>query len=317
MIDRFSLIFKEIEREIGTRDLNVLVLKSFRDAIYFYKGETVNGLYKQMKEIMHIVNNTEPKFAIIIDNYFSVFEEMHSCVLDAEKCHKHQFMKYKTSILTSINNLIRQASLDWKRLLVHTEKIDVNGKTILIHDHSHTVHDVLFHLKNKGRKFRVIVAEQDLGKTLSNIEFLHETKIDFQTVPDYMLSNIEDEIDMCFFGALTMKSTYDFVTSNGVNAVVSQFHLQKKPIYMLMTTSKFSLWEAKKKEVVRRHSHTRKHPLKDLSFSRFKFSHDRVPLAKIDFTVTEEGLLSSTQIKSVYKRKFDEHKVITEKLTDI
>lgn len=317
MINRFSQLFKEIERDIGTRDLNLLVLKSFRDAIDYYKGDTVEKLYAQMKEVMRIVNNTEPKFSIIIDNCFNVFEEMHSCVIDAEKCHKHQFNRYKSCLLQSINRLIRKSAMDWKQLMIHAEAIDASGKTILIHDHSHTVHDALAHLKKHGQKFKVIVAEQDIEKTLSNIEFLSENKIPFQTVPDYMLSNVMDEIDLGLFGALTFKSTYDFVTSNGVHAVTSQLHLLKKPVYMLMTTSKFALWKAQKKAVVQRHSQTRKHPLKDLTFERFKFSHDRVPLENVSFTVTEEGILSARQMQNVYKRKFEEHKVITSRLTDI
>jgi translation initiation factor 2B subunit (eIF-2B alpha/beta/delta family) len=172
-------------------------------------------------------------------------------------------------------------------------------------------------LKNRRQNFKVVVGEQDMEKTLANIEFLIENDINFVSVPDYMLSNLEDEIDMCFFGALTLKSTFDFVTSNGTNALISQFSQLQKPIYLFLTSSKFSLWEADKKQSVNQHQHKRKHPLKDLTFDRIKFSHDRVPADKVTYTVTEEGVLNNANLKEVYNRKFEEHKLITDKLQSL
>lgn len=313
MINRFSNLFKEIERDMGTNDLSILVLESIRESFRRYRGNKVEDILCQMKELLQIIYNTEPKFAIVIDNIFRIFEQIHSCVEESKRGIEHPFAYYRSCILTSIENVIKQNKKDKADLLKQAMNIDIQGKTILIHDQSHTVHSVLLSLKKK-QHFKVIVAEQDMEKTLSNIEFLSEAGIPFQTVPDYMLSNIEDDIDVCFFGAMTMKSTYDFVASNGSYAVISQFHLLGKEIYVFITTSKFSLWEAKKKAVVSRHTQTRKHPFRDLSFERLKFSHDRVPLENVTFTVTEDGILSPEKLKKVYQIKFKEHRLITKKL---
>lgn len=306
MLERFSQVFREIEHDLGTRDLNILFLRALRDAFEHYTGRTLESLVLQMEEIVHIVNNTEPRFAIIIYNTYTIFEHLQEILNEAkeDQVHKHSYIQYRDRVIQVIDELTKRSLEEKQELLSHASKIDVEGKIILMHDHSHTVQDVLANLKQQGRTFKVIVAEQDMEKTLSNIEFLTTEQIPFRVVPAHMLSNIEEDIDMCFFGALTLKNTYDFVTDTGTNAVISEFHLQKKPIYIFISISKFSLWESHKKETINKKPHNRKHPFKDITFERFKFSHDRVPLSAVDYVVTEKGVLEPAEVKELYKEKY-------------
>jgi len=306
----------EIERDLGTKDLNILVLKGLRDAFNGYKGETVESLVSQLEEIIHIFNSTEPKYAIVIYNVHRAYKVIKKIVQGEEK-KKHPYKNYKKEIVIAINKLIREAKKLRNLILDNASELNVEGKTILIHDHSQTVQDVLGKLKKTKQKFRVIVAEQDMDKTLKNIETLTQRKIPFQVVPAHMLSNVEDEIDMCFFGALTLKSTYDFVVDTGTNAIISEFHLQKKPIYFFLSTNKFSLWKARKKETVMKKIHSRKHPSKKIHFERFKFSHDRVPLSSVDVIVTEEGIFDQHGIKKLYQEKFKAHAELTKEINKI
>ncbi|MBU0667839.1 translation initiation factor eIF-2B [Patescibacteria group bacterium] len=306
MLERFSKVMGEIEKDLGTNDLNVLVLTALRDSLRHYKGRTVEESLSQLEEIIHIFNNTDPRYAIVIYNIHAVYKEIKN-ILQKDAKSDHPYESHKKAIVNSVNSLLKNASSLRDQILERTEALNVEGKTILIHDHSHTVQDVLHRLKKKGQKFRILVAEQDMEKTLRNIELLTAHKIPFQVVPAHMLSNIEDEIDMCFFGALTLKSTYDFVVDTGTNAIISEFHLQKKPIYVFLSSSKFSLWKARKKETTTKQVHTRKHPSKKIHFERFKFSHDRVPLSSVDFVITEEGIFDSHGIKKLYQEKFREH----------
>ncbi|MEZ4087651.1 MAG: hypothetical protein R3B71_04975 [Candidatus Gracilibacteria bacterium] len=315
MIDRFGTVLKEIEGDIGTKDLNLLILNALIDALKSCKIKTVETLKEQMEEIIHIFNSTEPKYAIILYDLYNIAGEMQKiCGKDG---HKHDFSAYRQKIIAFINKLIRKAYKDKVHLTQFAERIKANKKTILIHDHSHTVQDVLRHLKRKGQKFRVIVAEQDPEKTFHNIEMLTRNKIPFQTVPAHMLSNIEDDIDMCFFGAVTFKSTFDFVVDTGTNAIISEFHLQKKPIYFFITTNKFALWKARKKKAVIGHIYTKQHPFKKIQFERYKFSHDRVPLSAIDFTVTDEGIFNAYELKKLYQEKAARQADIVKKMRRI
>lgn len=306
---------RQIERDIGTKELNILMLQALRDALVSCKLPTVESLRSQMAELIHTFNNTEPRFAVVIYSMYHVYEEI--CRLIDEKEDHHPLVSYRKDLVNIINRLIERLEKDTEQILRNVEKIKVDDKTILIHDHSRTVQSVLAHLKKKGRTFRVLVAEQDMEKTLSNIEFLSSAKIPFQVVPAHMLSNAEDEVDMCFFGALTLKNTYDFVVDTGTNAIISEFHLQHVPIYFFLSSAKFSLWKSKKKEKIARHIHTRKHPSKKIHFERFKFSHDRVPLVTVDYTVTEEGIFDAHGLKKLYQGKFEAQAALMKEIEKI
>lgn len=315
MINRFSQVMGEIEKDLGTKDLNALMLNAIRDALQNCRIATVESLKKQMEELIHIFNNTEPRYAIVIYNMYTIYDGIRDLLQESDG--RHDYKQYRKKIVRIVDRIIKKSRQDKRAILHNAESINVDGKTVLIHDHSHTVQDVLHHLRRKGQRFRVIVAEQDMDKTLSNIELLTEHKIPFQVVPAHMLSNIENEIDMCFFGALTLKSTYDFVVDTGTNAIISEFHLQRTPIYFFLSSTKFALWKARKKEAVKRNVHTRKHPCKKIHFERFKFSHDRVPLSSVDFTVTEEGIFKPHELKKLYQEKFRAHAELTKEMSKI
>ena len=156
--------------------------------------------------------------------------------------------------------------------------------------------------------FRVILGEQDIEKTETIIEALDKAGIPFQVVPSYMLSHVDEEIDVLFFGCVTLKSTYQFVMDPGSAAIVSEFHIEKKPIYLFSTTSKFALWKAEPRHAVYAHKHMRKHTTRPIRFERLKFSHDRVPLDLFTSVITEIGIFTPDELKEVYNKKFDERK---------
>lgn len=302
MQNRFSQVMSEIERDIGTRDMNLLILSALRESLFTCRLLTLEALKTQMEEVIHIVNNTEPRYAIVIYNLHNLYDKMRAII--AKTHGSHPYCDYKPQLIKVIDDLIEKTEKDLRRLLKNAEKIKVENKTILIHDHSHTVQQVLAHLKKKRKKFRVLIAEQDMEKTLSNIESLTQSEIPFQVIPAHMLSNVENEVDLCFFGAMTFKSTHDFVVDTGTNAIISEFHLKRTPIYIFLSASKFSLWQSKKKEKISHRLHTRNHPSKKIQFSRYKFSHDRVPLANVSYTVTEEGIFTPAELKPLYAQKY-------------
>jgi len=99
----------------------------------------------------------------------------------------------------------------------------------------------------------------------------------------------------------------NFVMDTGTDSLISQFHLKGVPIYVFLSTSKFSLWKSEKRTEteVYKHVHRRKHHLKSLDFERIKFSHDRVALKLIDKVITEEGIHTPAQIEKIYNKKLE------------
>ncbi|MBT7703643.1 hypothetical protein HN748_05400 [Candidatus Peregrinibacteria bacterium] len=297
---RLSELFREIEVDIGATNLSLLVLESFADAVRGLKGQNHHNFYEALIKLTEFIKNTEPKFAIIIDSFYEILKLAH----DEEMHHLNEdFPLKKKKFLKRLKDLIKAERAEEKALVKHALEIDVEGKEILIHDNSRTIHRVLNALKRAGKHFRVIVAEQDPDKTGPIIEALHKKRIPFRVVPAYMITHVNEHIDMVFLSGLTLKSTMNFVMDPGTNGLVSQFHLMKKPVYLFMVTSKFSMWKAKKKIGVYSHVHRRRHHCKPIDFERIKFSHDRVSAKLMKKIVTEQGVFTPKQIETIFNKK--------------
>ncbi len=299
----FSDLMRELEVEVGTRDLTEVVLLSLIDAIKGFKGSKFDNFCKQYSELAEILTNTEPKFGIF--RYYFGFLEKE---IAGKVCRVSNDNTWKKHAIKKINEVLKNARKLKRDLIKYSDKINVNGKTILIHDHSHTVQDVLVHYKSHGKKFKVIIAEQDFEKTHDNIERLHKAGINFTVVPAYMLSHIHDQIDMVFFGALTLKDTMNFVLNPGALSLITEFHVEKTPVYMFMGIDKFSLWKSKKRAEIFIHRHKRKHAHKPIEYERIKYSHDRVPAKLFKKIITNEGVLTPEKLKKVFMEKFKNRK---------
>ncbi|MCF7830695.1 translation initiation factor eIF-2B [Candidatus Gracilibacteria bacterium] len=302
-IDLLSKLLLELEADLGTSDTTLLVLDSLKKSLQHFPSQTSNLFHAQLQELTNVVCSTTPKFGIL--NFY--FQKI---ITDFEKLSPPP-ENPKEFLIQEIKNVVDQIEQNKRKLLEYAEKIDIEGKNILIHDHSHTVHAVLQHLKAKGRKFKIVIAEQEHDKTQQNIEVLHETGIPFQVIPAYMLSHVHENIDMAFFGALTLKNTMDFVMDPGSHGVISELHTTKIPIYCFLKTSKFSLWKSKEREEVFYHRHTRTHCTKNIEYERIKYSHDRVPAEFFSTIITNEGLFTPKQLQNLFKHNFQ---LQTEKL---
>ncbi len=245
-------------------------------------------MLKQFSEIFELVETIKPRYAILIDSFYKIFNQA--------KGHDVERM------IRNINKIKKSYCKEMKDLTRSAEKIKANKKTILIYDHSHSVQNALRQLQKKRQKFSVLVAEQDLEKTGDNIAFLHKSNIPFKVVPSYMVSHLEDSIDMAFFGAVTFQEGGRFVMDPGSKSIISQLRLEKKPIYLFLTTSKFSLWPVKdvKKQVHVKSDIRNHHHFEEVAFERLKFSHDRVPVDLVDHVVTEKGIFNPEQTKKEF-----------------
>jgi len=296
-IDLLSRLLLDLEADIGTSDTAILVLKSLKDSLMNVRVKTNNDLHAQFQEMVHIVCETTPKFGILNFYFLEILHFLENSARKEKDIKKCLFRK--------IEDILKEIKEKKADLLKYTETLNVTGKTILIHDHSHTVHEVLQHLKSLGKNFHIIVAEQEHEKTQQNIEVLHKAGIPFRVIPAYMLSHVHTSIDMVFFGALTLKDTMDFVMDPGTHGVISEFHTTKTPIYSFLKTSKFSLWRSGDRSDVLSLCHTRTHCSKPIEYERMKYSHDRVPADLFSFIVTDEGIFTPKELKALFQKKMN------------
>lgn len=324
-IDLTSQLLRELEAEIGSRDLSEMVIKSLIDSVKSLKVKekgshfqrdtscdspslrygAIDCFLEEFNELFNLIKNTQPRFGALNFHFSNLLKYISEDICKNKKCN----MKWRKMIIKKLQEKVTWWNKQRKRIQENAMKIDVEGKTILIHDHSHTVQDVLVHYKNKGKKFRVIIAEQDFDKTHDNIERLHRARIPFQVIPSYMLSHVHDQIDMAFFGALTFKSTMNFVMAPGTHGVISEFHVAKVPIYVFMECAKFSLWKSELKKEMFMHKHKRDHCFKPITYDRIKYSHDRVPHKLFTKVVTNEGVFTPAGLKKLFDERMKKYGV--------
>lgn len=291
-------MFREIETGIGTHDFCILVLDALINAFAQYRFTSQDQFNEQFENIFDLIRNVKPRYAVLIDSLYKIAPHIDSTA------SKEELIRFIESIKT-------EYEIEMVLMQEATRKIKANGKNILIYDHSHSVQHALESLKNMGQKFTLLIAEQDLQKTSDSITFAYTKGIPYKVVPSYMLSYLDETVDMAFFGAVTLQHGGKFVMDPGSKSIISHLHLEKKPIYVFLTTSKFSLWtiESPQKKIYVK-SHMRKHhQLSEIVFERIKFSHDRVDLNLVDYTVTEKGIYTPKELQHEY----DELKLIRDK----
>ncbi len=305
--EQVSVLFRDIESDLGTQGLNRLVLTALIASINEFKVATWKTFMSQFHELLNMIESTEPKFAITMDNFYELWELLK----EEESRHdiNEEPILCKKLLIHHIASISEKNILETEILIDNGISCIEDNDVLLIHNHSSTVLNILKRAFDTGKKFSVVVAEQDLEKTHAVIEFLNRYKISFRVIPSYMLSHIEDIVTKVFLGAVTLKSTFDFVMDAGSNAVISEFYLQKKPCYMFISTSKFSLWHSEKKQHDVYHvKDTRQHKSKKINFERLKFSHDRVPLEYFDKIITEKGVVTPMQLRTIYQKLYKQRK---------
>lgn len=292
--DQLSALFRTIEADLGTHGFCILVLESFLNALSQCRVRDKEELLKQMAEIMDLIQNVKPKYAILIDSFYKILTQAQEQSLKEIKKNIRQIKHYYQE--------------EMKLLVQAANAIDANGKNILIFDHSHSVHNVLRYLHEKGQNFTILLAEQDHNKTEDNILFLSQENIPFKVVPAYMISHLEEGIDMAFFGGVTFQKGEQLVMDPGSKSMISELKIEHKPIYVFLTTSKFSLWKVKdfQKEIHVKSDMKLHHGAGKIQFERVKFSHDRVSVDLIDHIVTEKGLFTPTELQHEFHRLMEQ-----------
>lgn len=298
-----SKLLRDMETEFGTRDVAKLTLESVISSIENFKVDSAAEFCNQFETLVQILTQTEPKFGVLNFYFKELLKTFKEKVCNKDVDHK----KWKKLAIDEIEKFLKKAKDNKKLLLEQADQIDVEGKTILIHDHSHTVQDVLVHYKTSGKHFKVVIAEQDFEKTHSNIEKMHNAGIPFQVVPAYMISHVHDTIDMVFFGALTLKDTMHFVMDPGAHGVISEFHVEGTPIFLFIDTTKFSLWKSKERGEIFIHQHKRTHLTKAIEYERIKYSHDRVPAKLFKKIITNEGIFTPESLEKLFEKKLKEY----------
>ncbi len=306
-----STILRSLEEDIGTTTLTKITLNVFSQAVKELRANTVEEFYTQLKELLTTFKNTEPRVGMVISYFSDLYDELEDFEDEVESVN---CLRKKVDEIVVF--LLKEISENDKRLVAFGSHCIENKDVILIHSHSKKVLETIKLGVEEGKKIKVVVAEQEPVKSAQLIAFLKDHEIPFFVVPEYMLSHVECDITKVFLGSVTLTKEFNFVAEPGTNSVVSELHGAKVPVYMFLSTPKFSLWKSRNKK-----HHTYKviqkkidlECRKPFSYDRIKFYYDRLPLDLVDYIVTEEGIFNSEEIQKVYRKKYRQYKEWREK----
>ncbi len=296
----FNELLIGMEHALGTRDTCIHFLASLETALDETRFKDAKDIRTQFNGFYEMFTHLKPRMAIIQHYLDSVLEAAISCP-----------DKSPQELIRLMAKTIREAEQDnaaRNETLKHVALRSVQANAqILIHSHSHTVLDTLELAKKSHKRFSVIVAEQETSRTLDIAKFLNDKGISFTVVPEYMLSCMEMDIGCMLIGAVTLKHDMHFVVDAGTKAVVSEMNAAKIPVYLMLTTNKFSYWKTKPALQTQKTVKSIAHPHAHFSFDRVKFSHDRLPLSQVNRIITEEGTFTPQELTAIYKNKLAEY----------
>lgn len=297
----FNDLLIEMEHDHGTRDTCVHFMVCLAKALEETRFKSASDVRRQFAEFYEMFTHLKPRMAII--------QHYLDCVLEkaADSCGED-----RQALIAGLTEEIRRTEHDNRerndRLTHAAVRIIPAHGHILVHNHSHTVLDALELASHTHKRFSVIVAEQESSVTLDIAKYLNDRKITFSVVPEYMLSSIEMDISCMLIGAVTLKHDMHFVVDAGTKAVVSEMNAAGIPVYLMLTTNKFSYWKTKVAHQTQKTVKSIAHPHADFSFERVKFSHDRLPLKQVTKVITEEGIFSPDELKELYQTKLKEYR---------
>lgn len=245
-----SDLLKDIETDLGTEDMSKLFIKALHESVLQLECKDLKHFTNELKHFIHMINNSRPKYARLLDVCYKVWEEVKT----------HDTQENATVALGDILSKIESdRTNNMNHLYSYGSDIIEDGDTILIANRSTTVLEVLVEAHRIGKKFDVIIAELTDSRTQILARVLAQAGIPFSSVPAYELSHIIDRVNKVFMGAVTYICTGEYIMNTGSAGIVAMAQSHNIPSYMFMATSKFSLWKASAREIALRTAKKRCH----------------------------------------------------------
>ncbi len=184
-----------------------------------------------------------------------------------------------------------------KSSVKHAMELITHETKLLVHSHSSTLLALLAYCAKKDKRPHICVAGQDQIKTDKIVRHLNEHGFTYQVVSEYAISHVIEEIDLAFFGGLTLNAREQVVLGPGSASLISQLRSYQIACYVLLTCNKFSFWDERSELAFRE---ARKKNLDDFTYEKHVFSHDVLPLKALTGVITERGVQTPDQAVQLF-----------------
>ena len=205
----------------------------------------------------------------------------------------------KKSINKILNTFRIRLESDLELLVKEGIRWIENGDFIVIHSIEENIEHLIPEAKKRGINFKILVLKQDIVTTGKILNILNEHKIEFEVIPEYDLVHYFDKITKLFIGTQSLTNDNYIVCDPGTSNIVSECHIHKIPIILLLKSLKFSNYLVSNQNI-RKNKFQDEHAGVEYSFSIH--STDIIKLNLISHIITEKGEVINDEI-DIFRKK--------------
>jgi translation initiation factor 2B subunit (eIF-2B alpha/beta/delta family) len=283
-------LFRDLTRIYSTSATSLIGLVSIKTAIEELTCDDVN-LYGEIMKLSDAIKNTQPRM-FPLDNLMLILDNQIKSLSNKKQLTKESVNKILNTFrirLESDLSLLVEEGIKWIE----------NGDFIVIHSIEENIEHLIPEAKKRGINFKILVLKQDIVTTGKILNILNEHQIEFEVIPEYDLVHYFDKITKLFIGTQSLTNDNYIICDPGTSNIVSECHIHKIPIMLLLKSLKFSNYLVSDQNI-RKNNFQDEHAGVKYSFSIH--SNDIIKLNLISHIITEKGEVTNNKI-DIFRKK--------------
>jgi len=270
-------LFRDLTRIYSTSATSLIGLVSIKTAIEELTCDDVN-LYGEIMKLSDAIKKTQPRM-FPLDNLMLILDNQIKSLSNKKQLTKESVNKILNTFrirLESDLSLLVEEGIKWIE----------NGDFIVIHSIEENIEHLIPEAKKRGINFKILVLKQDIVTTGKILNILNAHQVEFEVIPEYDLVHYFDKITKLFIGTQSLTNDNYIICDPGTSNIVSECHIHKIPIMLLLKSLKFSNYLASDQNI-RKNNFQDEHAGVKYSFSIH--SNDIIKLNLISHIITEKG----------------------------
>ena len=279
--DRENLykLFRDQTDLRGSSRVTVVALESYVSAVKTLKC-TREEIFHLFQELDDIIRESQPHIVALL-HLIKEFEDEIRLFADQD------LETIRTEAVRILEAKIAKLEDSKGRVVEQGLQCVADGDVILLHSVSAVVMNILVRAHEVlGRRFKVIVLEQDFAKTRRLLQSLNNASIPHEVIPEYTLDHAVRNATKLFLGSSAVTLDGNLVTQAGTANIVSVCYLEKIPTYVFVSSLKFSNKPSVAQQI---HCKEERRTRNGLTYDLTTYSHCLVSTALVDHVITEDG----------------------------
>lgn len=292
-----------LDRENGSDAIAGDVVRAISTTMDLFVGDKSNAaMLSHLIDLHDLMLEMRPRMANVISDIQLMIVELkrRDTEPDALRARLPRMLQWKEQR--------KRVAAERAATLIQSEQ------TVLLHSYSGTLEAALQIAAAQGRKPLAYVAEQEHARTGRIVKSLTNTGVPFRVVSEYSLSHVVERLNLALFTALTLNADEELIMAPGSANVINLLGPANVPTYATLTTNKWSYWTDDASITWRE---TRRKSIAGVEVEKEVFSHDWIALDRVTGVITEDAVLTPSEVRAAYAAKRDDFLEIERQIKDL